>query len=292
MCKTDDFYTEDNINRLISNINFEKFSIDDPVEIIDSDEEDEIVESLRDFLDSCKIENQTVVSTDPENFTQEDYSLNTVLCIDIGIKHLGLSGITFDQNFNFKKIIGVDLLDITGFLHPDGISEKDCHLHHTKSFTDWLEHVFWTYDNVFTNCDYIVIERQPILGLVGIEQLIFSKFREKTHLVSPNAMHNFFNINHLDYEARKDHVTKICKDLLLKQDTPVILQEFESFNRKHDIADSVCLGVFWLNSKRKEHLKYLRREKLLSSQVFCNNRYMSFRESLEIFRYSRNKFLL
>jgi hypothetical protein len=46
----------------------------------------------------------------------------------------------------------------------------------------------------FEMADFILIERQPPMGLTAVEQLIFSRWRDKAILVHPRSMHKYFNI--------------------------------------------------------------------------------------------------
>lgn len=189
-------------------------------------------------------QDDTGVDLSFEKLTLNQY--HSALCIDIGIQHLGFVGIEYDDEYRFKKILGIDMIDITQFHHPDGICRDTCHLYHTKTFADWMDHVFYKYDNIFEGVDTIVIERQPPMGLTVIEQLIFYKWRNKSVLVSPNSMHKHFNIGHMTYERRKEATMNIMQYYLSFVNTEDILNEYYSFERKHDIADALCLGVYWL----------------------------------------------
>lgn len=180
-----------------------------------------------------------------------------VLSLDVGIKHLGLSVTLLNEDYSIMEIIWIDLIDIQVFLHKDGPTKKDCKLNHTKTFCDWMNHVFQENMNLFNNADIILIERQPPMGLVGIEQLIFSRWRDKAELVSPNSMHKFFRIGHYDYEQRKVETEKIAQKCLDNYSYLVC-----NFDRKHDIADSICMMLFWIDNKKRENQSMIRKEKL------------------------------
>ncbi|MDB4413582.1 hypothetical protein N9189_03555 [Pirellulaceae bacterium] len=206
----------------------------------------------------------------------------TVLCVDIGILHLGFSGLLFDDEFNFIKVFGVDMIDITDFQHPEGVDMSSCHLHHTKTFTDWMGHVFWRYSHVFDGVDAILIERQPPQGLVAVEQLIFSRYREKCELISPNSMHKHFSIGHMDYERRKEATMNIATYHISDQ---TVLAEYYSFDRKHDIADAVCLGLFWLKRKRDKYVYDQRLDKARNIKMTFRGSDLTMKEWFEQFRY-------
>ena len=65
-----------------------------------------------------------------------------VISIDIGILHLGISVTLLDKEYNMLEIIWIDLIDITEFTHKYGPSSKECSLYHTKTFCDWMNHVY------------------------------------------------------------------------------------------------------------------------------------------------------
>ena len=168
------------------------------------------------------------------------------LCIDIGLINLGLSIITTDFEYNFKNVPGIELFNITNF----SCDRKICKLGHDKICVDWVNHLIQYYQIAFDQCNHIIIERQPPSGLVAVEQLIMSRYRDKTTLIHPMSMHKFFHIGIYDYEERKKHTEKIA--LRYMKDVEII-DTFKKHKRKHDIADSICLGIFWLSIMKKEY---------------------------------------
>lgn len=238
--------------------------------IIESDSDDEfIIESDSDDSQLSTMENYY-------GFTEEDYEDSVILCVDIGVINLGLAALTYDsKNFKFKNVVGVELIDITEFHHPCGVCSENCGLQHTKTFTDWMEHIFLTYSNAFENCDKIIIERQPPGGFNAIEQLIFSRYRDKTELVSPRSMHKFLDIGMFNYDRRKECVVKFAKNLIKNHK---IIEDLEMYERKHDMADAICLGYYWLNfqrsCQREEEMKIKALEiqmAYLNNPKDCNN---------------------
>jgi hypothetical protein len=107
-------------------------------------------------------DDDVTLQNDMESMTIDDIEYGYLLSIDIGVIHLGLSILAYDKNtYKFKDVMGVDCLDITTFPHPEHIPRCNCKLNHTKTFTDWMEHIFQYYSNLFDNVDHIIIERQP-----------------------------------------------------------------------------------------------------------------------------------
>jgi hypothetical protein len=60
-------------------------------------------------------------------------------------------------------------------------------------------------------------------------------FKEKVLLVSPVSMHVRFGMRHLDYEERKERTVAIAEKYI-EGEIP--------YERKHDIADALCMIVF------------------------------------------------
>ena len=181
-----------------------------------------------------------------------------ILSVDIGVKHLGLSLSAVHHDFTMYEVVWVDMIDITQFVHLTKEAKHKCELYHDKTYTDYLEHLFFMYEELFEAVDYILIERQPPQGYVVVEQLIFSKYRNKAILISPNSVHKYlgWTTTKLDYEARKVSSIKVCLKHILRDYT---LDTFNSFDRKHDMADSICMVLFWAN---RMNVKYKKEEKL------------------------------
>ena len=176
-----------------------------------------------------------------------------IVSIDIGVKHLGISLSAVNKDYTLNEIIWIDVIDITTFVHLDDQAKKECTLYHDKTFTDYLEHVFYLHTNLFKIADWILIERQPIQGFVVVEQLIFSKYRSKTILISPNSVHAWIGFNKLglDYDGRKVHSVSYMKKYL----SDYYIDILNNFSRAHDIADTICILQYWLNKKNIEYKK-------------------------------------
>jgi hypothetical protein len=101
----------------------------------------------------------------------------------------------------------------------------------------------------FDMADYILIEKQPPMGFVVIEQLIFNKFRSKANLINPINVHTYLNMGGLDYEQRKIKSQQIALKLLTDPD---LCQQITFYHRQHDICDSLCMLLYWLHKKTEE----------------------------------------
>ena len=205
-----------------------------------------------------------------------------VLGVDIGINNLGLSLISIDDEFNFVDVKYINLLNISKYTH-DVVPKEQCYLNHTKTFSDWLTHVFQEHYTVFNSATYIIIERQPPMGLVACEQLIYNRWRSKAHLVSPNSMHKYFRIGKYDYEKRKKLTESISRRYIKN---PILVSNFDRYTRRHDIADSVCIVIFWLFQKITELTERKNKERIMNRQLHIRKPTgMTTNEWFEQFRY-------
>ena len=176
---------------------------------------------------------------------------HNVMSIDIGVKNLGISFTIINDDFTINDIIWIDLYDLTHFKH-EKVEKKDCKLHHTKTFSDWIDHFFQEYSDFIEKADFILIERQPPTGFVVVEQLIFNRYREKSFLINPINYHTFLCMRGLSYEGRKIRSIEIANKTIENED---ILFQLSLYERKHDISDSICMLLYWLNKKQNSYIK-------------------------------------
>lgn len=174
-----------------------------------------------------------------------------ILSIDVGIINFGMVGANLKDDYLERKevileceIFFCEYVDITQL----GIECKDpnCVLFHDKLITDYMLHLFEKFKEVFDSVDKIIIERQPINGLIIIQELIIRKYREKSELVHPSSMHAFFGIRKYNCDERKEFTEKIATEYLGH------LKIFVFNERRHDMADAFCILYFYLTKKRKE----------------------------------------
>jgi hypothetical protein len=89
---------------------------------------------------------------------------------------------------------------------------------------------------IFDCADKILIERQPPGGFTNIEVLLHYMFKDKVVLISPVSMHTHFGMRHLSYDERKDRTVSIASKYI---------HEEIPYERKHDIADALCMIVYY-----------------------------------------------
>ena len=181
-----------------------------------------------------------------------------VLSIDVGIINLGyvyaeltieepsvsskyknllLNSVYNEDIFNKNcKIIDCNRIDITKIKHRK-VPFCVCKLHHDRCVPDYLDHFIQEIPH-FEECDLLIIERQPPMGIMNVQDLLFKLFRDKVMLISPNSMHKFFNLNS-DYNERKIQSEKLSLNFL---------SNFENFNkqiRRHDISDAMLMLIYY-----------------------------------------------
>ena len=166
--------------------------------------------------------------------------------IDIGYKNLGLVQADHNMNVSFMKKI-----DISRLPHKR-MEWCDCKIPHTNEVADLVAHFVQEYQDVLLACDVLLMERQPPGGLTNVETLLLFMFRDKVKLVSPNAMHAHFGMNHLDYEQRKERTVEIASKYVTLPD----------ITRKHDIADALCMILYDTQLRAMDFKKSSGQEKL------------------------------
>ena len=181
-----------------------------------------------------------------------------IVSVDVGVRNLALCLIQLEDDYTFHEssVQWFKRIDMTTFVHRDRNARKTCHLYHEKTYTDYLEHVFHLHSDIFDTADHILIERQPPQGYVVVQELIFSKFRDKSILISPTSVHCHFGwtILKMDYETRKDKSVEVARAII--QQTQ-LLEQFDLERRKHDIADCICITQYWAS---RRHLEWKKEE--------------------------------
>ena len=147
-----------------------------------------------------------------------------VLAIDIGYHNMGLvlaeCGKAPDLDIEFFK----------------KVSLEDYKYIYSNDIVDLVPLFVDAHRYIFDSADKILIERQPPGGLTNIEVLLHYMFKDKVILVSPVSMHTHFGMRHLSYEERKERTVSIASKYI---------HEEIPYERKHDIADALCMIVYY-----------------------------------------------
>lgn len=165
-----------------------------------------------------------------------------ILSIDIGIYHMGLSLTQVSDEYDFEEILHVEMIDISRCKN-----RMTCELDHTYTATDQIRHFIQDWSAMLEQVDEILLERQPPQGLVVIEQLLFFMYRHKAVLVHPRTVHTHIGSSSCDYEGRKKVSEKVASIYLDGSAREI----YEMYERKHDIADSICMMLWWIHKQRQ-----------------------------------------
>ena len=146
-----------------------------------------------------------------------------ILAIDIGYHNMGL---VLAESLTGPKIV---------VEYMKKVSLEDYKYLKTNDFVDLVPLFVEDHQHLFDAAEKILIERQPPGGFTNIEILLHYMFKDKVKLVSPVSMHTHFGIRHLDYEERKERTVSLAQKFL-NEDIP--------YERKHDIADAMCMIMY------------------------------------------------
>ena len=168
-----------------------------------------------------------------------------VVSIDVGYHNMGIVTAFIDDEYEIT-VKDVYKINLTCIRHHK-VQPHECKIPHTNEVVDLFAHFIQEYGHILENADKILVERQPPTGLTNIEALILYQYRQKTHLISPNAMHSHFMIGHLDYERRKVKTIEIAEKFLES------FEKYQSLSRKHDISDAMCMILFDNHYKKEKY---------------------------------------
>lgn len=198
-----------------------------------------------------------------------------ILSIDIGINNLAMVVCSLDTNYLSREeiildreIIFCDLINIT----DNNCHDVECKLHHDKVMCDYIMHLFKNYREYFETSDVILIERQPLTGLVSIQELIMREYRDKSFLISPISMLKFFDLLQYKYEDRKVRTERIASKYLSS------FKEFVFNERRHDMADAFCIMYYYIYTKKKEYVEIMKERQFIKD----NQQYL---QSIQSFKY-------
>jgi hypothetical protein len=147
-----------------------------------------------------------------------------ILAIDIGYHNMGLVLAECDR----KTKVEVQYIK--------KVSLEDYKYIYSNDIVDLVPLFVNDHKDIFESADKILIERQPPGGFTNIEVLLNYMFKDKVLLISPVSMHSHFGMRHLNYEERKERTESIASKYI-EGDIP--------YERKHDIADALCMIVYY-----------------------------------------------
>lgn len=166
-----------------------------------------------------------------------------VISIDIGFEHFAIIGAQIYDNYKLDSITLCKLINIKKLVTD--CNNKECTLRHDLCITDYMYHLFNVYYSEFTKADKIIIERQPPKGFVAVQELIVYEYRDKTVMVSPNAVHKHFMMPKTQ-KFRKMFTTFMANPKLSK------FSDYSNNTRKHDMSDAYVQLMYYLNRENEK----------------------------------------
>ncbi len=166
--------------------------------------------------------------------------MTKILSIDIGIINLALVNVNINDKYEIIDRPIVYLINLLNY------NNCHCNLIHSKNISSYMKHLFKEYENIFNDADIILVERQPLVGIKDVEQIINYEYQNKVILISPNSVHSYFGIGDFTYEQRKEFTTNFASSYI---------PDITNFERKHDIADAYCQLLYYLNLQHKKQIK-------------------------------------
>ena len=171
--------------------------------------------------------------------------------IDIGLFNLGLVLVDLcDDTFTINKVIACERVNIKSLVTNCGCKE----FQHRLCIADYTKHLFRDYSNYFKDSKYILVERQPPAGFLSIQDLITFEYGEKVHLIQPQSVHKFLSFGTIGYEQRKEMSERYVEKYLGS------IQTYTREKRRHDMADAMCLILFYVEHLKNKKFEEERRE--------------------------------
>jgi len=187
-----------------------------------------------------------------------------ILSIDIGIINLGYVYVDLDpSDLEMVNVLSCNRTNITNIRHKR-VPFCECKLHHEYCIPDYLDHFIQENEEIFTESDIILIERQPPVGITNVQDLIFVKFRPKIFFINPSSVHKHFCMSK-EYSKRKEQSESICKKYLENS------LNFTNNIRKHDISDAMLMVLYYHKIKNDEFKKNNHPKVLVDFEMFRFN---------------------
>lgn len=173
--------------------------------------------------------------------------------LDCGIKNMGLIILSVTSRWTIPIIEFIQRVNITSL-------DKSLTEYNSNELADRMDRFFETFRDRLDECERIFIERQPIMGLVAVEQMIFKKYREKAILLSPNSVHRYFRIGKTHgytYQSRKMESDHIAENYIKIYGSQEVCSYYDSLDRRHDVSDCICMAIYVIEQKRRELEQYV-----------------------------------
>lgn len=105
---------------------------------------------------------------------------------------------------------------------------------------DGLYHLMQEHREQFERADVVLIEKQPMQGLLDIEAVLYMRYIDKVSMIMPRRMHSFLGICKLSYEERKEKTEAYAEEMLERLGEDCAKHKYKVLHRRHDVADAIC----------------------------------------------------
>lgn len=159
-----------------------------------------------------------------------------IISVDVGIKNLGICVYDLVQH----QICFWDTVALT----PDGRYFPYNNVSYVHKFVD-------RYYEYFTQADRVLIERQMRCNMRIIEAVLHSLFYAKCLVISARDVKQHFNICMRNYKLNKQKAVEWALAFVERSPdafAPDVLAVWQSRKKRDDLADSLLLLMYYVNS--------------------------------------------
>lgn len=159
-----------------------------------------------------------------------------VIAIDVGIKNLGLC--VFD--FITAKFVFWDNVTLV----PNGRYIPANNVQYVHQFVQ-------RYQSFFDEASCVLVERQMRCNMRIIESVIQSLFFDKCVIISPRSVKTHYAIGTKNYRLNKQRAIEWADAFITSNHhafTPGVTSAFSLKNKKDDLADSLLLVTYYLDT--------------------------------------------
>ena len=218
---------------------------------------------------------------------QPEYPIKFV-SVDVGVLNFAYVAGCFTKTLDRRKIVTTistcARIDLTTYDNCKGPLTGCTIPRHAKDAACRLRHMLASHP--LLDADLLIIEQQPPMGMRDIEQSLIAIAEAsgtRVKIVSPRAMHSYYNIGCLSYEKRKQWTTDRAKSALKTMDA--------FGDRMHDVADAYVMAEYvaamTTRNQRTLHLRDLAQERLEHSLQIETHLGMPLKEFMHQFAYTK-----
>lgn len=172
-----------------------------------------------------------------------------IVGIDVGYTNLALVVAHVDEEDNEIEVTYAKMTNLAHVkcVDPSCIFHKD-----DKSPAHKCHHFVESMDEYLRDSDVVLMERQPLQGLTGVEQSIYIYIKQRysagdqahMRLISPNAMHKHFAMSSEKVERRVE-IVEIARRYLEHN------KNFKMAREKDHLCDAMGFIIFYVHTMKK-----------------------------------------